>query len=85
MGKQDPLFLLIKSLGAGEKAAVRNTDKGQSAYIALFDLIARQREYDERKVRKKLQQQGIDDERVLDVMRRVPRHIFVDEALADLG
>ena len=30
----------------------------------------------------RLQQQGIDDERVLDVMRRVPRHIFVDEALA---
>ena len=31
---------------------------------------------------RRLQQQGIDDERVLDVMRRVPRHIFVDEALA---
>ena len=30
----------------------------------------------------RLQQQGIDDDRVLDVMRRVPRHIFVDEALA---
>jgi protein-L-isoaspartate(D-aspartate) O-methyltransferase len=30
----------------------------------------------------RLQQQGIDDERVLDAMRRVPRHIFVDEALA---
>ena len=30
----------------------------------------------------RLQQQGIDDEQVLDVMRRVPRHIFVDEALA---
>ena len=30
----------------------------------------------------RLQQQGIDDERVLEVMRRVPRHIFVDEALA---
>jgi protein-L-isoaspartate(D-aspartate) O-methyltransferase len=30
----------------------------------------------------RLQRQGIDDERVLDVMRRVPRHIFVDEALA---
>ena len=31
---------------------------------------------------RRLQQQGIDDEQVLDVMRRVPRHIFVDEALA---
>jgi protein-L-isoaspartate(D-aspartate) O-methyltransferase len=30
----------------------------------------------------RLQQQGIEDERVLDAMRRVPRHIFVDEALA---
>lgn len=60
MGRQDPLFLLIKSLSAGEKAAVRSTDKGQAGYIALFDLIARQREYDERKVRKKLQQQKID-------------------------
>ena len=30
----------------------------------------------------RLQQQGIDNELVLDVMRRVPRHLFVDEALA---
>ena len=30
----------------------------------------------------RLQQQGISNEQVLDVMRRVPRHIFVDEALA---
>ena len=30
----------------------------------------------------RLQQQGINNELVLDVMRRVPRHIFVDEALA---
>ncbi len=30
----------------------------------------------------RLQQQGIHNELVLDVMRRVPRHIFVDEALA---
>ena len=30
----------------------------------------------------RLQQQGINDERVLEVMRHVPRHIFVDEALA---
>lgn len=30
----------------------------------------------------RLQQQGIYNEQVLDVMRRVPRHLFVDEALA---
>jgi hypothetical protein len=60
MGRHDPLFLLIKSLSAGEKAAVRSADKGQAGYIVLFDLIARQREYDERKVRKKLQQQNVD-------------------------
>ena len=30
----------------------------------------------------RLQQQGIHNELVLDVMRRVPRHIFVDEALS---
>ncbi len=31
---------------------------------------------------RRLQQQGIVNEQVLDVMRRVPRHLFVDEALA---
>ena len=31
---------------------------------------------------KRLQDQGIADTRVLDVMRTMPRHIFVDEALA---
>ena len=31
---------------------------------------------------KRLQQQGIDNAQVLDVIRRVPRHLFVDEALA---
>jgi len=30
----------------------------------------------------RLKDQGIDNEVVLDVMRRVPRHLFVDEALA---
>ena len=30
----------------------------------------------------RLKQQGIHNEQVLDVMRRVPRHLFVDEALA---
>ena len=31
---------------------------------------------------RRLQQQGIDNELVLDVMGRIPRHLFVDEALA---
>jgi len=31
---------------------------------------------------KRLRQQGIDNVQVLDVIRRVPRHLFVDEALA---
>lgn len=31
---------------------------------------------------RRLKDQGIDNEVVLDVMRRVPRHLFVDEALA---
>ena len=31
---------------------------------------------------RRLQQQGIENEKVLEVMRRVPRHLFVDEALA---
>jgi protein-L-isoaspartate(D-aspartate) O-methyltransferase len=31
---------------------------------------------------RRLQDQGIDNETVLDVMRRIPRHLFVDEALA---
>ena len=30
----------------------------------------------------RLKEQGIHDERVLEVIRRVPRHLFVDEALA---
>lgn len=60
MGKQDPLYLLVKSLGTGEKALVRQMDKGKAGYLALFDLIARSRNYDERKTKKKLQQQGHD-------------------------
>ena len=31
---------------------------------------------------RRLQEQGIDDPAVIDVMRNTPRHIFVDEALA---
>ena len=60
MGKQDSLYLLVKSLGTGEKALVRQMDKGKAGYLALFDLIARSRTYDERKTKKKLQQQGHD-------------------------
>jgi len=32
-------------------------------------------------VREQLQEQGIDDDRVLSAMGRVPRHLFVDQAL----
>ena len=32
----------------------------------------------------RLEDQGIDNEVVLDVMRRVPRHLFIDEALAPI-
>lgn len=31
---------------------------------------------------RRLRQQGIDNEQVLEVMARIPRHLFVDEALA---
>jgi len=30
----------------------------------------------------RLQEQGIADRRVLDVMRSLPRHLFIEEALA---
>ena len=30
----------------------------------------------------RLRQQGITDERVLDVIDAIPRHVFIDEALA---
>ncbi|HHG83248.1 MAG TPA: hypothetical protein ENJ82_00735 [Bacteroidetes bacterium] len=60
MGKQDALFLLIKSLSSGEKAVVRNPESGKAGYVVLFDLIARQKEFDERKVRKKLLKLGVD-------------------------
>ena len=35
----------------------------------------------ERMVREQIEARGITDERVLSVMRQVPRHLFVDEAL----
>lgn len=60
MGKQEALYLLVKSLSTGEKSLVRQMDKGKSGYLVLFDLIARQRQYDERKLKKKLQEQSID-------------------------
>ena len=31
----------------------------------------------------RLRKEGISNERVLEVMRTTPRHIFIDEALAD--
>lgn len=60
MARPDALFLLIKSLDTGEKALVRQVEKGQAGYLALFDLMSRQREYDERKAKKKLLQLGFD-------------------------
>lgn len=38
-----------------------------------------------RMVEEQLVQRGITDTRVLDAMRRVPRHLFVEEALRDRG
>ncbi|HEC32419.1 MAG TPA: protein-L-isoaspartate O-methyltransferase, partial [Deltaproteobacteria bacterium] len=37
----------------------------------------------ERMVKEQLIPRGIKDPRVLDAMRKVPRHLFVDEALQD--
>ncbi|MEM7037468.1 MAG: hypothetical protein AAF570_10845 [Bacteroidota bacterium] len=51
---------MIKSLSTGEKALVRKSDEGQKGYIALFDTIARQRQFDERKIKKRLKSLGID-------------------------
>ena len=36
----------------------------------------------ERMVREQIEARGVTDERVLDVMRTLPRHLFVEEALA---
>jgi protein-L-isoaspartate(D-aspartate) O-methyltransferase len=44
------------------------------------DVFGRDRE---RMVEEQLARRGIRDTRVLDVMRRVPRHLFVDEALRE--
>lgn len=60
MSRPDSLFLLIQSLSAGEKALVRQVDKGQAAYLALFDYMSRLKEYDERKAKKKLLTLGHD-------------------------
>lgn len=58
MQRPDALFLLIKSLNTTEKALVRQVDKSQAGYLALFDLISKQKNYDERKTKKKLLQAG---------------------------
>ncbi len=59
MGKQEALYLLIKSLQPGEKSLVRQANKGDSGYMALFDAMSRQREYNEGKIKKRLAQQGV--------------------------
>jgi hypothetical protein len=58
MAQTDALFLLIKSLSAGEKALVRQVDGGNAGYLALFDTLARQTAYDDRKAKKRLQTLG---------------------------
>lgn len=60
MQRPDALFLLVKSLTAAEKALVKQSDKAQVGYLALFELISRQKTYDERKTKKKLIQAGHD-------------------------
>ncbi len=60
MQRPDALFLLVKSLTAAEKALVRQSDKAQAGYLALFDLISKQKAYDERKTKKKLIQAGFE-------------------------
>ena len=60
MAQPEALFLLIKSLNSGEKALVRSAEKGTSGYLALFDYLSRQKEYDERKAKKKLTALGFD-------------------------
>jgi protein-L-isoaspartate(D-aspartate) O-methyltransferase len=51
-----------------------------SAARAGADPYARERE---RMVEEQLVRRGVTDARVLDAMRRVPRHLFVDEALRE--
>jgi protein-L-isoaspartate(D-aspartate) O-methyltransferase len=46
----------------------------------MIEPFARERE---RMVEEQLARRGIGDQRVLDAMRRVPRHLFVDEALRE--
>jgi protein-L-isoaspartate(D-aspartate) O-methyltransferase len=46
----------------------------------MIDPFARERE---RMVEDQLARRGVTDSRVLDAMRRVPRHLFVDEALRE--
>ena len=46
----------------------------------MIDPFARERE---RMVEEQLARRGITDQRVLDAIRRVPRHLFVDEALRE--
>jgi len=50
----------------------------------MMDQIAQYKVEREKMVRTQLQRRGITDERVLEVFRTVPRHLFVpDEAIAD--
>ena len=60
MDRQDPLFLLVKSLTSGERTAVRQIDQKDAGYLALFDFISRSPVYDERKLKKKISAAGYD-------------------------
>lgn len=60
MAQPEALFLLIKSLDNGEKALLRSAEKGSAGYLALFDILSRQKDFDERKAKKKLISLGFD-------------------------
>ena len=53
---------------------------GRNEVVASRERFARERE---KMVEQQLVARGITDPRVLAAMRRVPRHLFVDEALRE--
>lgn len=54
----------------------------ESAFNASLAGIGMTSERTRRRLIDKLREMGIHDERVLEIMQRLPRHIFVDEALS---
>ncbi|MBI2269843.1 MAG: hypothetical protein HYU69_05730 [Bacteroidetes bacterium] len=56
MKKPDDLFLLIRSMSSNEKRYFKlfaSIQKGDKNYIKLFEVIGRQKEYDEKEIKKK--------------------------------